>query len=179
MKNERLHTRTVEFKLLIGSLWKASANSTERWLQDQDFGITRLQLGILRVLYHDGALTISELSRKFSVDPSTLVPTVDTLERKKLLTRGRDPNDRRRVPLTLTDEGHALLSRIPEAREDDPISTALDAMGDEAAQALIQSIVNLIEHMPDSHDILAEAMPRLLAHGAKEAYLVCKQHETT
>lgn len=179
MMDEKLHTRTVEFKLLIGALWKASASSTEKWLHEQDFGITRLQLGLLRVLQQDGAQTITELSRKFGVDPSTLVPTVDILERRELLTRGRDPNDRRRVPLTLTDAGQATVQKIPSVREGDPIYTALMGMGDDKASALLESILNLIDHMPDGAQILAEAIPRLHAHGAKEAYLVCKQRETT
>jgi DNA-binding MarR family transcriptional regulator len=33
------------------------------------------------------------------LDPSTLVPAVDALERKGLAMRGQDPNDRRRNPL--------------------------------------------------------------------------------
>jgi len=179
MTDEKLHTRTVEFKLLIGALWKASASSTEKWLHEEDFGITRLQLGLLRVLHLDGANTISELSRKFGVDPSTLVPTVDSLERKALLTRGRDPNDRRRVPLTLTDEGVALIAHIPSVRDDDPIYTAFQGLGDDQAQALLELILALIDHMPDGQQVLAEAIPRLHAHGAKEAHLVCKQRETT
>ena len=43
-------------------------------------------------------LTSSELSRKFQVDPSTLVPTVNGLEKRGLIYRTRDTNDRRRQP---------------------------------------------------------------------------------
>jgi len=64
-------------------------------------GISMSQFGVLRALRRS-ARTISELSRTLMVDPSTLVPVVDALEQKELAVRGKDPHDRRRVPISLT-----------------------------------------------------------------------------
>jgi DNA-binding MarR family transcriptional regulator len=45
------------------------------------------------------------------LDPSGLVGAIDELERMGLVARRRDPADRRRYALGLTDEGTAMLGR--------------------------------------------------------------------
>ena len=75
-------------------------------------GISMLQFGVLRAL-HRQARTISELSQIMLVDPSTLVSVIDALERKELAERGQDPNDRRRVPISVTEKGAEIAACPP------------------------------------------------------------------
>ena len=59
-----------------------------------------------------------EISDRLSLDPSDLVTLVDILERAGMVTRQRDPADRRRYALDLTPEGRRAVARLAEvARE--------------------------------------------------------------
>src|SRR5690349_13332653 len=87
-------------------------------LRTMNIGISGLQFGILRTLSGNN-FTLSELSKKFMLDPSTLVPVVDALERKGYIVRGKDLNDRRRIPLSVTEEGIAILNNLPFSPEND------------------------------------------------------------
>ena len=177
--DEKLLTHAIEFRSLMSIIWRSSAVSIDRWLQEQELGLTRLQLGVMRFLKYHPEHTLSDISRTFSIDPSTLVPTIDALERKGFVTRGRDPNDRRRVPLSLTAEGEVLLASIPQVREDDLIVIGLQHLGDEQSEMLIKLMVQMILQMPDGKQMMQDAETHLYAQGAKEQYLVCKQQETT
>jgi DNA-binding MarR family transcriptional regulator len=48
------------------------------------------------------------------VTPSTVTSVVDGLTARDLVSRRADPSDRRRVVLSLTDEGHRMLARGDE-----------------------------------------------------------------
>jgi DNA-binding MarR family transcriptional regulator len=58
----------------------------------------------------DGA-SQQQLGARLGLDPSGLVSGIDELEAIGLVERGRDPSDRRRYALRLTDEGTATLGR--------------------------------------------------------------------
>lgn len=177
MFDELLYTRTMELRMMMHLLWKASSQAMDQWLQEQGPEITRLQLGVLRMLEHHGPQTISELSRKFGLDASTLVPTVDALERKGWLTRKRDTNDRRRVPLTLTEDGRSILKTIPTVVEGDPLVQAMRDVDDDHIAQVITYLHELVMRLPDGTQMLEDFEARLVANGAKEQYLICKQHE--
>jgi DNA-binding MarR family transcriptional regulator len=175
MMDERLYTRMLELRMMTHLLWKASSQAMDQWLLEQGMDITRLQMGVLRMLEHHGPQTISELSRKFGLDASTLVPTVDALERKGWVIRERDPNDRRRVPLTLTEAGHSIMGSIPSVVEGDPLVFAMREMDDEHVTQIITYLHELVMHLPDGEQMLKDFQARLVANGAKEQYLICKQ----
>lgn len=127
------------------------------------------------MMAHEGMNTISELSKRFAIDPSTLVPTVDALERKGYITRQRDPADRRRVLLTLTESGATLIARLPHLIAEDPLLQGIEALGEEATSQLIDLLARLVYAMPEGHQLLVNALPRLLSSGLLEENLLCKQ----
>src|SRR5260221_216207 len=77
-----------------------------------------LQFGVMRILHHH-SFTIKELSNKMTLSAAALVPVIDSLEREGLATRGHDPADRRRTPLTLTPKGRDLIAGLPIIAPDD------------------------------------------------------------
>ena len=137
-----------------------------------DKSISMLQYFILRALSHRQQ-TISELSQQMMVDPSTLVPAVDALERKELARRGHDPNDRRRTPLSLTEKGAQMVSGPPcdnpFASEDNPLLNSLRAMGGERAQQLLALLRELVSHLPEGKEILQKVSSRVRMHSAIES----------
>ncbi len=125
-------------------------------------GISGLQYGILRVLSLN-SFTLSELSKKFVLDPSTLVPVVDALELKGLVRRGKDPHDRRRTPLSITDSGTATLNHVPLSHEDDVFYKSVAKLGEERAHLLVALLRELISSLPDGEVMLQEITTRIQA----------------
>ncbi|WP_201752783.1 MarR family winged helix-turn-helix transcriptional regulator [Micromonospora rubida] len=68
-------------------------------------------VGLLTALIHAGAASQQELAAKLMVAPSLVVSLADHLEQLEAISRVRDPGDRRRQILKLTDEGARLLTR--------------------------------------------------------------------
>src|SRR5262249_54293767 len=112
-------------------------------LAHQNTGITSLQYGILQII-RKGPQTMTEISRVQMIDPSTLVPAVDSLERKGLARRMKDPKDRRRTPLKITKEGLALLAQIPMLDEDDALVKALAQIATDHQEQLLSLLRELV-----------------------------------
>jgi DNA-binding MarR family transcriptional regulator len=103
----------------------------------------------MRLLSHHQH-TSSELSRKMNLDPATLVPVIDALERHGYVQRGKDPSDRRRSPLLLTEAGADLLARVPVFSRSDVLACALVSLGAEPTRELLRLLRELIRYMaPD------------------------------
>lgn len=149
-----------EARILLGIITKLSESNFDTRLATVAPGMSRQQVGMLHML-HMHPHTISELSRKLLVDPSTLVPVADALERKGYLERGTDPNDRRRTPLLLTEEGLALLGRIPFADDNDVVVRSLRELGEDHTRQLLALLREMMRHMPDGEQILSEVGVRL------------------
>jgi DNA-binding MarR family transcriptional regulator len=147
----------------MGITAKTDMRALEQRLNSADAGLSHLQYGILRALSCQEQ-TISELSDHFMLDPSTLVPAVDALERKGLLQRGHDPNDRRRIPLSPTDYGTAFVARVPFVDKDDPLVTSLHALGDEWSRQFLAMLRELVKNLPEGEEILQRVSTRMQAH---------------
>jgi DNA-binding MarR family transcriptional regulator len=143
--------------LLLAKTWQ---RDLERRLGARQEGLSGLQYGILHAIRHHPH-TISELSRMFMLDPSTLVPSVDALERNGLARRGKDPQDRRRTPLLLTEAGAELLDAVPYVADDDAILRALDGLGDAGARELIALLRDLAQPIVAAEPALAAMLARL------------------
>ena len=63
------------------------------------------------VLWEEDGITLSRLGERVMLDSGTLTPLVKRLERARLVSRRRDPDDERRVRLTLTPRGRSLRRR--------------------------------------------------------------------
>src|SRR5690606_31277714 len=122
-----------------------------------------LQHGILRML-RSKTLTLSELSRKFMLDPSTLVPVIDSLARQGYIKRGKDPNDRRRVPLRITEYGTSTIDSISFVAEEDLLFQILTEMGETKATALAALLREIVQLMPDGGETLRAIDSRIQLH---------------
>lgn len=105
-----------------------------------------LAFGILGIL-RQREQTISDIGRHMMISPPALVPVIDALERQGLVQRGRDPNDRRRTPLLVTDEGRRVLASVPVMDRDDVLVRSLEAIGQERASLLLDLLREVVERM--------------------------------
>jgi DNA-binding MarR family transcriptional regulator len=146
MKNKIL---VREVQALVSIAAKMIRNTMDDRLERQQVGITTLQYGILRIIQH-GPHTITEISKVQMLDPSTLVPAVDALERNGFVRRTKDPKDRRRTPLEILRKGEDLLAQFPMLDEDDDLVKALAQMSDEHQRALVELLRELVGDGCDS-----------------------------
>ena len=75
-------------------------------------GLTSPDAGILRLLRLTAGLSQQELAAKLGIHPSRLVALLDELERKGLVERKSNPDDRRQYSLHLTEKGTKTLEEI-------------------------------------------------------------------
>ncbi len=133
-----------------------STRPSKQRLRECGVRISSLQYGILRMLQFE-TLTISEISQRMGLDPSTLVRAVDALERKGLAQRGSDPRDRRRNPITITDKGRELVTAVPVIAGEDVTFQALQSFGVEPTTQLRDLLRELIKEFPEGKTV-AEMM---------------------
>ena len=76
-----------------------------------ELDITPAIFGVLEVLQHNKGLTQSRLAAAIGLDRSSLVPLLDKLEKRGLVSREASQMDRRSNHLFLTTEGRQLLGK--------------------------------------------------------------------
>ena len=114
----------ASFKLVhLGILLGRTAALKDRLLDRHlmPLGITAGQLKVLRIIGR-GDDTAVALCRHLSIHSACMTRMLDRLERKGLIVRARDDQDRRQIRLVLTEEGQALSSQRP--------TTEVDAMNE-------------------------------------------------
>jgi len=102
-------------------------------------GLRPRHLVALTVLREHGALTQAALGDALRLDPTNLVGLLNELEEQGLLTRRRDPADRRRHIVDLSGEGVAALARAEcaLAAVEEQVLAALDDDERATLQALL------------------------------------------
>ena len=75
-------------------------------------GLTMSQFGTLEALLHLGPLCQKELGEKLLKSSGNVTMVVDNLERRGLVRRERDTQDRRYVTVHLTEAGEKLIREL-------------------------------------------------------------------
>src|SRR3954470_11011909 len=97
------------------------------------------QFQILGLLHDHEGLAQRELQQTTGIDPSILVTLLNPLEADGLVTRERDPDDRRRHLVKLTRAGEKLL--VSAARAQKETEDALFASLDEEQRAQLRDVL--------------------------------------
>ena len=74
--------------------------------------LTESQFGVLEALLHLGPLCQRELAEKVLKSAGNMTTVVDNLERRGLVERSREGDDRRVVTVHLTTEGKQLIREV-------------------------------------------------------------------
>lgn len=118
----RLTARTVPW--VMGSLAAG--------LREHGQGLHPAQFKLLMSMHH-APVSPSELAERMEVSMPTISKTLAILERRGLIVRAIDDADRRRVRLTLTEDGRATMRRVLEAGVEQLCKTLSSATPDELA----------------------------------------------
>jgi DNA-binding MarR family transcriptional regulator len=79
-------------------------------------GVSPHQVGLLVSIKYAPGVTVGELAANERVSTAAMSKRVSRLERDGLVTRTKSESDRRRVGLTLTEEGQRVLRRVRSRR---------------------------------------------------------------
>jgi DNA-binding MarR family transcriptional regulator len=123
----------------------------------EDQGLTLPQLRVLFQLRAQPGITTNVLARRLGLTTPTVSGLVDKLARAGLVERGRRAEDRRLVPLTLTDAGASVVGVIREGNR------AL--LSDLSAQ-----LGPDLERVTDALELLATTIERAHVSGAREEH---------
>ena len=70
------------------------------------------QFAVLEALYHLGPLYQKDIARKILKSPRNITMIVDNLEKRNLVERRRNDDDRRLMSVQLTDQGKQLFEEV-------------------------------------------------------------------
>ncbi len=102
---------------------------------------------ILSALSDFGPLAQHELADRLNLNRSHLVGYLDTLEGRGLVSRERDPDDRRRQRVTLSSSGRSRVRRLNRIAQDSQ-SELLEALSERERRVL----VDLLRRVVQAHD---------------------------
>ncbi|MFO0611866.1 MAG: MarR family transcriptional regulator [Polyangiaceae bacterium] len=136
---------SLEFLRRIWRLDHALERLSRR--MEAELGVTGQQRLILRCVGKYPGVTAGQLAQLLHVDPGTMSTALRRLERRSLIRRRRDPTDKRRLSLGLTEHGRVVdapSARTLEAAVDELLDTTTP---EEKASgvAVIERLVAIIE----------------------------------
>jgi DNA-binding MarR family transcriptional regulator len=112
-------------------------------------GVTADQFVLLACLAEEDAITQQELAGRASSDPSTVRAMLVLLEGRGLVSRERDPGDRRARVVTLTAKGRRLAERLWKTSE--PIrAQMLSGFSADEARRLVGCLRRLIDNLAEA-----------------------------
>lgn len=115
-------------------------------------GLTVPQITVLEELANEDGLSLKELSRRLSLSHSTVSGIIDRLEKRELVRRTPDEQDRRSSRIVLSPSVRAYIQEVVPSRRLEPLLGALQAASPEARRTILAGLRTLKE--------LMEASPR-------------------
>jgi DNA-binding MarR family transcriptional regulator len=112
--------------------------------ESRKVGVSPEQVSLLVAIKYAPGIGVRELAARERVSAPAMSKHVDRLERDALVTRTPSIDDRRRVGLTLTDEGRRLLRRV-RSRRTAWLAGRLGDLTDEQLRAIDEAIEPLRE----------------------------------
>jgi len=110
------HRRTVAEKRTLDTYIKlrraVNALSLRESREIRKAGLTESRFGVLEALLHLGPLCQRELAGKVLKSAGNMTTVVDNLERRGLVKRCREDDDRRFVTVHLTESGERLIREV-------------------------------------------------------------------
>ncbi|MER3439721.1 MAG: hypothetical protein C4346_20190, partial [Chloroflexota bacterium] len=100
-------------RLLLSVVTHLHRWAEARSAQEHPTGLSLRQFTALTLIQHEST-TLGELARQLHVTPAVVTGLIDRLERRGYVRRATGAEDRRRVVLSLTDEGRQARDGLEE-----------------------------------------------------------------
>ena len=100
---------------LMGKLHRSLRRNYDKQLKE--FDLTPCQFEVLMTLWGEDNILLSELGKRVSRDGPTITGVIDRMEKKMLVKRKRDSNDRRVVKVILTAKSNGMRKQLSIAKK--------------------------------------------------------------
>jgi DNA-binding MarR family transcriptional regulator len=142
------------FRSIVQAL-RESSRHTERTI-----GLTASQLFVLQKLAETDVASVNELAGRTYTHQSSVSMVVVKLVRRRLVARKADPDDRRRVVLSLTPAGRKALASAPHAPQQ-ALVAAVRRLSPSARRAVGRALAEIARAMAGSRraQMLLEELP--------------------
>lgn len=133
--------------LLQGKAYRVLTTSLTRTLAVEDLAIPEWKL--LGQLHDHGAMKLADLADRLSVEAPLVTTLIDRLEKKQLVERESDPDDKRAKIITITKAGRDMVLRLePPVRETmKGLLAGVSKMDALAYLRVLEAIVNNGSHL--------------------------------
>jgi MarR family 2-MHQ and catechol resistance regulon transcriptional repressor len=119
------------------ALMRASDSLNSRqYMSLKKSNLTISQFGALEALLHLGPMCQSVLSKKLLKSGGNITMVIDNLEKRGLVKRKRDTDDRRFISVHLTEKGEKLIQKVFPAHAKN-IVNQMSVLSDEEQKNLI------------------------------------------
>ncbi len=118
-------------------------------------GRQQTQGRILKILYHYGPMTQKDLQGKLDIQPGSMSEIAAKMEHKGLLIREKDPLDKRKILLMLTEAGRADVEGFQKQRKSQH-TKEFDALTQEEEQQLLHLLEKLLNSWASTQEISPE-----------------------
>jgi MarR family 2-MHQ and catechol resistance regulon transcriptional repressor len=119
------------------ALMRASDSLNSRqYMSLKKSNLTISQFGALEALLHLGPMCHSVLSKKLLKSGGNITMVIDNLEKRGLVKRKRDTDDRRFISVHLTEKGEKLIQKVFPAHAKN-IVNQMSVLSDEEQKNLI------------------------------------------
>lgn len=155
-------------KALCHLLVKISNQEIERKLSHSEIRLNISSLIPLRIV-QSGPITIQELSKLIFVAPATLIPVIDELESRGLVSRQIVAGDRRKKMICTTAKGSKLVKRILEMNQDNKLVLSVGKLSKNETDTLILLLEKLMTDVTGSDLIcskISKSVSKLMPKGA-------------
>lgn len=105
-------------------------------------GLTPSQVIVLQIIAKQGQASAGAVSDAARLSQATVTAILDRLEDKTLIIRERDPDDRRRVSLELTEIGRATIAGLPDVLQNRFVAR-FDLLADWEQAGLVSALERL------------------------------------
>lgn len=102
--------RALDAYIKLSRARKVMGNRTNQLLAE--FGLTESQFGTLEALYFLGPMCQKEIGEKLLVTGGNMTMVINNLEKRGVVSRHQDQEDRRQSIVNLTESGRQLVSEI-------------------------------------------------------------------
>jgi DNA-binding MarR family transcriptional regulator len=134
----------------------------------QRVGVTVPQLLLMQTLREPRELSAGELARRIHLSQGTITDLLIRLEKRQLIQRLRDPQDRRRIQVRLTPNGEALVDQAPPLLQDRFLEE-LDRLADWERTQMLSTLERIATMMQaDCLDVAPLLVPGVISDPRRE-----------
>jgi MarR family transcriptional regulator, 2-MHQ and catechol-resistance regulon repressor len=138
--------------LVLMKSHRALSRHAQRSVDSAEMGLS--EFAALELLLHKGPQPVNAIGRRIDLTSGSITSAVDRLEKRGLVERGADPDDRRARVVRLTAKGKALITKVFAGHK-----AAMDRAAAGLSAAERTTLIQLLKKLGTSADGRFEGEP--------------------